>query len=384
MYRWKNTVGPVEQRKAQRNIWNYHQTAGLGYFEYFQFCEDIGAIPLPVVPAGVCCQNSADGGQNGIPMCDMDDYVQEVLDLIEYANGDSATKWGKVRAEAGHPAAFNLKYIGIGNEDLISDVFEERFSMIYKAVQEKHPEIIVIGTAGPFYKGTDYEEGWAIADKLKVPMIDEHYYNAPGWFVSNQNFYDSYPRSGSKVYLGEYASGGNALYNALAEAAYMTSLERNGDIVDMASYAPLLAKENHTQWATDLIFFNNQEVKPTPNYYVQQLFGQNAGDEYVSSSIQFKNPIEAIEKRVVSSVVKDWKTGDIIIKLVNILPSKVIANIRFDGNIDIDSNASKSVVFGKLEDKIVHKESSTIGVDKAFKCDLPANSLSIIRLRHKS
>lgn len=381
MYRWKNTVGPVEQRIEQRNIWNYHQTAGLGYFEYFQFCEDIGAMPLPVLPAGVCCQNSADGGQKGIPMCDMDDYVQEVLDLIEYANGDASTRWGKVRSEAGHPAPFNLKYIGIGNEDLISDVFEERFTMIYKAVKEKHPEIVVIGTAGPFYKGTDYEEGWAIADKLKVPMIDEHYYNAPGWFINNPDFYNSYPRSGSKVYLGEYASWGNTLYNALAEAAYMTSLERNGDIVDMASYAPLLAKENHTQWRTDLMFFSNEEIKLTPNYYVQQLFGQNAGDEYVSSTIKIENPSEAMEKRVVASVVKDGKTGDLIVKLVNILPCAVNAQMKLDGDVKVGPVAAKSVLTGNLDDKELTPQISTCEVGKEFGCEVPANSFTVLRIK---
>jgi len=174
----------------------------LGYFEYFQFCEDIGAAPLPVIAAGVPCQNSATGGagqQGGIPMCDMDNYVQDVLDLIEWANGDVKTKWGKIRAEAGHPQPFNLKYVGIGNEDLINDIFEERFTMIYKAVKEKHPEITVIGTVGPTFEGTDYVEGWKIATKLQVPMVDEHYYQSPGWFIKNQDYYEKYDRSKSKV-----------------------------------------------------------------------------------------------------------------------------------------------------------------------------------------
>ena len=196
-----------------------------------------------------------------------------------------------MRAEAGHPEPFHLKYIGIGNEDQITDAFEERFTMIYKALKAKHPEITVIGTAGPFNEGTDYEEGWKIVDRLQVPMVDEHYYQTPGWFLNNQHFYDSYDRQGAKVYLGEYAahlpSRPNNLEVALAEAAYMTSLERNGDVVSMASYAPLLAKEGHTQWNPDLIYFNNGEVKPTVNYYVQQLFGQNAGISASHSQIVF-------------------------------------------------------------------------------------------------
>ncbi|RYZ49945.1 MAG: alpha-L-arabinofuranosidase, partial [Chitinophagaceae bacterium] len=262
IYRWKNTIGPLEARKPQRNIWNYHQSMGLGYYEYFQFCEDLGAEPLPVIAAGVPCQNSGVGGagqQGGIPMEEMDAYIQDILDLVEWANGDANTKWGKLRAEAGHPAPFNLKYIGIGNEDLITDVFEERFTLIYNALKEKHPEITVIGTVGPFYKGTDYEEGWEIATKLQLPMVDEHYYENPGWFVHNQDFYDRYDRNKAKVYLGEYASRGNTLYNALAEALYLTGLERNGDVVHMSSYAPLLAREGATQWNPDLIYFNNTD-----------------------------------------------------------------------------------------------------------------------------
>ncbi len=378
MYRWKNTVGPLEQRVAQKNIWGYHQTAGLGFFEYFTFCEDIGAMPLPVVPAGVCCQNSANGGQKGLPMNEMDEYVQDVLDLIEYANGGVHTTWGKIRAEAGHPEPFNLKYIGVGNEDQISDAFEERFTMIYKAVKKAHPEITVVGTAGPFCEGTDYVEGWKIARHLQVPVVDEHYYQQPGWFINNQHFYDSYPRSGPKVYLGEYASWGNSLYHALAEAAYLTSLERNGDLVIMASYAPLLAKENHTQWRTDLIFFNNREIKPTPNYDVQQLFGQNAGHTYLNSTVNLKNSSDAARKRVVSSVVKD-SNGDLIIKLVNLLPCEV--NARIEGLSDHAGEAVRSVLAGDPDDREAVVEEGTCNLRGL--CRLSAGSLTVLRLKAK-
>jgi len=381
IYDWKKTVGPLEQRIEQRNIWNYHQTVGLGYFEYFQFCEDIGAMPVPVLAAGVCCQNSR-GGQNGIPMCEMDHYVQDVLDLIEYANGDSSTIWGKVRAAAGHPKPFNMKYIGIGNEDLISDAFEKRFTQIFNKIREKHPEITVIGTTGPSNKGTDYDEGWALADRLKVPMVDEHYYMSPGWFINNQRFYDAYPRSGSKVYLGEYASQNNTLYNALAEAAYMTSLERNGDVVSLASYAPLLAKEKHTQWRPDMIFFTNEEVKLTPNYYVQQLFGCNAGDVDLPSSIQLTQSTEPMDKRVASSVVKDSKTGDIIVKLVNILTTNVQTEISFDGDMNLAPLADYTILAGDPNSKMVNKPStSIIEVKRVFNCELPASSLVVLRIK---
>ena len=207
MYRWQDSVGPVHQRKSQRNIWTYHQSLGLGYFEYFQFCEDIGAKPVPVVPAGVCCQNAGarvtgkwGEGQRGIPMQDMPEYIQQVLDLIEYANGPADSKWGKVRAEAGHPEPFGLEYLGIGNEDRITPEFEERFAMIHDAVDKAHPEITIIGTVGPFPEGTDYEAGWKIANRMHLDMVDEHYYRTPEWFLNNLNGYDGYIRNRSAVY----------------------------------------------------------------------------------------------------------------------------------------------------------------------------------------
>ncbi|MGA4644243.1 alpha-L-arabinofuranosidase C-terminal domain-containing protein [Limisphaera sp. 4302-co] len=288
LYRWPQTIGPVEQRRNQPNLWGYHQSMGLGYYEYFQFCEDIGAEPVPVVPAGVCCQNAdyqGGTGQRGLPLEEMPAYVQEVLDLIEWANGPPDSKWGSLRAAAGHPEPFHLKYIGVGNEEHITPVFKERFRMIYEAVRRKHPEITVIGTVGPFHSGPDYDEGWRFADELKLPVVDEHYYVSPAWFWENLQRYDRYDRGRSKVYLGEYAAHDvgrrNTLRSALAEAAYLTALERNGDVVIMASYAPLLGKEGRTQWRPDLIYFTNRRVLRTANYYVQQLFSLNSGDVYL-------------------------------------------------------------------------------------------------------
>ena len=391
IYRWKNTVGPLEERVPLRNIWNYHQTAGLGYFEYFQYCEDIGAQPLPVLAAGVPCQNSATGGagqQGGIPICEMDEYIQEILDLIEWANGDAkTTKWGKVRAQAGHPKPFNLKYVGIGNEDLITDVFEERFTMIFKAIKEKHPEITVIGTVGPFFEGADYVEGWKIATNLKVPMVDEHYYQTPGWFINNQDFYDNYDRTKSKVYLGEYAAHlpgrPNNLETALAEAIYLTSLERNGDIVSMTSYAPLLAKDGHTQWNPDLIYFNNQEVKPTVGYYVQKLYGENSGNKYIENSLIVNTRDEKDDKRVACSVVTDDKTGDLIVKLVNLLPVNVKTQIILDSYIAA-SKATKTVLSGKPDNRKLLPSSEIIEISPEFGCDLPAYSFTVIRIKPES
>lgn len=297
LYNWKNTIGPVEQRKGQRNIWNYRQSFGLGYFEYFQFCEEIGAKPLPVVAAGVCCQNSGysvtqvwEQGQRGLAMSDMPAYIQNVLDLIEWANGSTNSTWGALRAAAGHPASFHLQYLGIGNEDKQTEVFRERFKMIYDTVKAKHPEITVVGTVGPSSSGSDFTEGWKFANQLNVAMVDEHYYENPEWFLGNLHRYDNYNRAGTKVYVGEYASRGNTLFNALAEAAYLTSLERNGDVVRLASYAPLLCKEQHVNWRPDLIYFDNTRVIRSVNYYVQQLFSQNQGDAYLPGEVSTSQP----------------------------------------------------------------------------------------------
>lgn len=388
MYRWKNTIGPLEARVPQPNIWNYHQSAGLGYFEYFQFCEDIGAEPLPVVPAGVPCQNSSHGGagqQGGIPLCEMDDYIQEVLDLIEWANGDVKTTWGRKRAEAGHPKPFNLKYLGVGNEDLISDVFEERFTMIYKAIKEKHPEITVIGTVGPFNEGSDYTEGWRLATKLGVPMVDEHYYQSPGWFMNNQDFYDRYDRNKSKVYLGEYAAHipnrHNNIETALAEAIYLTALERNADVVQFSSYAPLLAKDGHVNWNPDLIYFNNTEVRPRVGYYVQQLFGQHVGNRYYPSLITLSNQDEAIRKRVGVSVVSDTLSGDLIVKLVNILPINTQTTVDLTGLDVPEGEASLYVLQGRPDDRHAKPTAGTLRVANQFLVELPAYSLTVIRIK---
>ncbi|MBB4804514.1 alpha-L-arabinofuranosidase [Flavobacterium nitrogenifigens] len=384
IYKWKNTIGPLESRIGSRNIWGYHQSMGLGYFEYFQFCEDLGAEAVPVLAAGVPCQNSSDGGsgqQFGIPMEDMDEYVQDVLDLIEYANGSINTVWGKKRAEAGHPKPFNLKYIGIGNEDLISDVFEERYRMIVKAIQQKHPEIKIIGTVGPFFEGTDYREGWKIADDLKLPLVDEHYYQSPGWFINNHDFYDSYDRSKSKVYLGEYASWGNMFYNALAEALYLTGVERNGDVVSMASYAPLLAREKHTQWNPDLIYFNGNEVKPTVNYFVQKLYGQNPGDIYIERSVKASDNSD-VNKRIGVSAVKESISGDLIVKLVNVLPVSVMPSIEI-ANLATTENTSYTVLSGNPEKTDARPITQNITLKEAISKELPPYSFTVIRIKTK-
>ena len=392
MYRWKDTIGPVEQRRQQSNLWSYHQTVGLGYYEYFQFCEDIGAKPVPVVAASVCCQNSGHTGgtgQQGLPLEQMPDYIQEVLDLIEWANGPVTSEWGAKRAAAGHPEPFGLQYLGVGNEDRITPVFRERFEMIYNAVKAKHPEITVIGTVGPFPEGEDFDTGWKIADDLRVPMVDEHYYMSPQWFLDNLSRYDSYDRTRSGVYLGEYAAHDDArrttLRSALAEAAYLTGLERNGDIVRMASYAPLLAKIGHTQWNPDLIYFTNTVIFPTINYHVQKLFGTNAGDTWLPAKIA--GTAEAESAALAFSAVRDGTSADLILKIVNPGPAPQSLRIELDGARHLAAEAARTVLAGdplavndrETPDAVV-PVTSKIPVGPAFDCESLAHSLTVLRI----
>lgn len=390
MYRWKNTIGPVEQRKAQPNIWRYHQTTGLGYFEYFQFCEDIGATPLPVVPAGVCCQNShgkGETGQEGLPLSEMPDYVQEVLDLIEWANGPASSTWGAKRAAAGHPAPFGLRYLGVGNEDVISPVFKERFKLIFEAVKAKHPEIEVIGTVGPYPDGRDFEEGWKFANELRVPLVDEHYYRPPEWFLNNLNRYDSYDRTKTQVYVGEYAahdrSRNNTWMTALAEAAYLTALERNGDVVRLASYAPLLAKQGRTQWRPDMIYFDSTNILLSANYYVQQLFGQNSGEVYLPAAVTPPT------RDVAVSCVRDTRSGDVILKLVNTgsSPAKLKVDLTRHptGRITRTFLTGDPGVFNTFANPRAVAPSSPTEIDPAALQShvLPAHSFTVLRCTPK-
>lgn len=393
MYNWKETIGPLETRKPQRNLWGYHQTKGLGYYEFFQFCEDMGCEPLPVLAAGVSCQNSSDcghGQQGGVPMDKMPEYIQDVLDLIEWANGDAkTTEWGKKRAEQGHPKPFNLKYIGIGNEDLISKTFEERYLMIIKAVKEKYPDIIVCGTSGPWSDGSDYETGWRLAKDYKIDMIDEHYYQTPGWFIHHQDYYDQYDRNGSKVYLGEYAAHApgrpNNIETALCEAMHICGMERNGDIVAMSSYAPLLAKDHHTQWSPDMIYFNNTEVRPTVGYYVQKLCGNYCGDEYIETDLRVNEGRKGVRERLAASTVCDTKTGKVYLKMVNLMNHPVKGRIdlsglaeRFNGAESI--NARLHLLTGHYNDVNARPQESEIKVTPHFEYELPAYSFSLIEL----
>lgn len=392
IYRWKNTIGPVEQRRGQKNLWRYHQSVGLGYFEYFQFCEDIGAKPLPVIAAGVSCQGSdrmwGVCQQQAIPMEEMPSYIQDILDLIEWANGPVTSQWGAKRAAAGHPEPFHLEYVGIGNEDAITPAFKERFKMIQDAIQKKYPEMIIVGTVGPGPDGKDFTNGWAFARELKTPILDEHYYESPEWFFAHLNRYDDYDPNGAKVYVGEYAaqekSRHNTLRTAIAEAAYLTSLERNGDVVHLASYAPLLANIKHTQWKPDLIYFTNTRIVPSVNYYVQQMFATNAGDAYFSST--------AAEdaKNIAVSAVRDGKTGDFILKLVNSNAKAKRLHLVLSGAGKLVPTAAKTVLAGDpmAENTFegmsaLRPKTGSVPVGKSFDYEAPGTSLSVLRIHEK-
>lgn len=399
IYHWKQTIGPLWERTPQPNIWNYHQSRGLGYFEFFQLCEDLGCEPLPVVAAGVPCQNTAitslgGGQQGGIPLGQpMQQYIQDVLDLIEWANGDPKTStWARKRAEAGHPKPFNLKYLGIGNEDLISQAFTERYLMIINAVKERYPDITVCGTTGPFFEGSDYERGWQLAKQHNIDMVDEHYYVSPGWFINNQHFYDNYDRSASKVYLGEYASHipgrHSTIETALTCAIQICNMERNGDVVAMSSYAPLLAKHGHTQWNPDLIYFDNQQVYTTVDYEVQRMCGQSQGDQYLPSTFMANNAKADVARRLSTSTVHDTKTGRTYIKLVNLLPNPINADINLNQIASIlPKGASLNNIPAQLilltgsynEQKARASEPSDIVLREHTNINLPPYSFTIIQ-----
>lgn len=280
-YQWKDTIGPVEERATNSNFWGYNQSYGLGYYEYFRFAEDVGAMPLPVVPALVtgCGQNKAVDDE-----ALLERHIQDTLDLIEFANGPVTSTWGKKRAQMGHPRPFHLTHLGVGNEENLPVEFMARFQQFRAAIEAKYPDMIVVSNSGPDDAGSTFDTAWQLNRENKVDMVDEHYYNNPQWFLQNNDRYDSYDRSGPKVFLGEYASWGNAFKNGLAEAAFMTGLERNADIVKLASYAPLFANEDYVQWSPDMVWFNNHASWNSANYEVQKLFMTNVGDRVVPST----------------------------------------------------------------------------------------------------
>ena len=340
-YQWKNSVGPVENRPLNENRWNYtfkhkafpdyFQSLGLGFYEYFLLSEDIGAEPLPVVSCGLSCQYESN---EIVPLDQLDPYVQDALDLIEFANGDVNTTWGKVRADMGHPAPFNLKMIAVGNEQW-GEVYPERLEVFTKAIRAKYPDIKVVGSSGPSAGGEQFDYLWPEMKCIGVDLVDEHYYMAPDWFLANAARYDSYDRKGPKVFAGEYAAHDHAsgkannLYAALSEAAFMTGLERNADVVHLATYAPLFAHVDAWQWNPDLIWFDNLRMMRTPNYYVQQMYGMNTGTDVLKLQMDGK-PVTG-QDSLYATAAWDEPTGEIIVKLVNVASHPAEVKIDFTG-----------------------------------------------------
>ena len=340
-YQWKNSVGPVENRPLNENRWNYtfkhkafpdyFQSLGLGYYEYFLLSEDLGAEPLPVLSCGLSCQYESN---EVVPLDELDPYVQDALDLIEFANGPVTSKWGKVRADMGHPEPFGMKMIGIGNEQW-DKVYTERLEVFTKAIRAKHPDIQIVGSSGPSADGDKFDYLWPEMKRIGVDLVDEHYYMAPDWFFANAARYDSYDRKGPKVFAGEYASHdhstgkANNFLAALSEAAFMTGLERNADVVRLATYAPLFAHVDAWQWNPDLIWFDNLRMMRTPNYYSQQMYGMNAGTDVLSLQMDGK-PVTG-QDSLYASAVLDAPTGEIILKLVNAGSRQAKVQVDFDG-----------------------------------------------------
>lgn len=341
-YNWKNTVGAVENRPVNENRWHYtfphrfypdyYQSYGLGFYEYFLLSEDIGAEPLPVVSCGLSCQYQNDKEECHVPLSELDSYVQDALDLIEFANGPVTSKWGKVRADMGHPAPFNMKYIGVGNEQW-GDEYVQRLAPFVKAIRAKYPEIKIVGSSGPSADGKDFDYLWPEMKKLKVDLVDEHYYKDPEWFLKSASRYDNYDRKGPAVFAGEYAchvpSRANNFQSALYEAAFMTGLERNADIVHMCTYAPLLAHVDAWQWRPDMIWFDNLTSMKTPNYYIQQMYAQNKGTN--TAALTRNNLPVSGQDGIYASAVYDKDENCYIIKVANTSPDSKDINVTLTG-----------------------------------------------------
>lgn len=332
-YQWKNTIGPVENRPLNGNRWlstfnyrlfpDYYQSYGLGFYEYFLLSEDIGAEPLPVLNVGMACQfqNPNDPSAH-VAVKDLQPYIQDCLDLIEFANGDVNTTWGKKRAEMGHPAPFNLKFLAVGNEQW-DDLYYERLRPFVKAIKAKYPNIKLIGTSGPDSEGEMFEKGWKAMKELKADIVDEHFYRDEHWFLSHGLRYEGYDRKGPKVFAGEYACHGNGkkwnhFETSLYEAAFMTDLERNADVVDMATYAPLFAHVDGWQWRPDMIWYDNTRMFKSVSYYVQQMYACNKGTNVLPLTMNGKSVAgQEGQDGLFASAVVDKKKGEIIVKVAN-------------------------------------------------------------------
>lgn len=377
-YNWKDTIGDISERKQNTNLWigtrnhPYYQSYGLGFYEYFLLCEDLGAEPIPVLNAGLSCQARA-GDQTGVLASEeeLKIFIQDALDLIEFCNGNVNSKWGAIRAKMGHTEPFNLKYLAIGNENWGNEYFS-RYTKFVKAIRAKYPNIKLITTSGPSSDGQLYDYAWNILNSHKnddikfADLVDEHYYNSPDWFLNNTDRYDSYERNFIDVFVGEYAAKSNSLYAALAEAAYMTGLERNSDVVKMASYAPLFGNTVSRQWEPDLIYFNNSTVFGSINYYVQKMFSNNLGSYTLKSELE---AIKAEPNSIKGKVgIGTWWTSAVFddVKIVDNNTGKLLYETDFS-----DANDWKNTSQGDWNIFLENNENSVYGQTNT---DYPTNN----------
>ncbi len=409
-YQWKNTIGKPEERRLIINRWNdefkhrpapdYFQTFGLGFYEYFLLCEDIGAEPMPILNCGMACQfNSAELA----PLDQLQPYIQDALDLIEFANGLATSAWGAKRAEMGHPKPFNVKYLGVGNEQW-GPQYIERYVPFVKALKDKYPEVQLIGATGSdpqiFPNGPkEVEFLQKKLKELKADIIDEHFYRNPDWFLDSAGHYNNYERSGSKVFVGEYAAQSVGVASpdnrnnwkcALAEAAFMTGLERNADLVMMSCYAPLFGHENRWQWTPDLIWFDNLQSYGTANYYVQQLFSLNRGDVLLPVEITGQEPPTSKQPGLYVTSSRDEKSNEIILKVVNSAPQPATSQVKIEGVRRVARRGTQIILAAeKLTDenslaepkKVAPVTSPLRGVGTSFEYTFPAYSVTVLRLK---
>lgn len=402
MYRWKDTIGDVAQRPQNWNRWmitmknalapQYYQTYGLGFYEYFQLCEDIGATPLPILNCGMTCQFYPKDCKL-IPLDQLGPFVQDALDLVEFANGPADSAWGARRAAMGHPEPFNLKYIGIGNEQWHQEYFD-RYEVFYKAIKAKYPDIVLITTAGPGVDDEKWKFAWNKFKTVPADIVDEHYYRPPQWFYDQIGRYERYDRKGPKVFAGEYAAHASNRHStlacALAEAAFLTSLVKNADVVVMSSYAPLFAKVGNTQWQPDLIWFDNTRVCGTPSYYAHQLFGVHKGDVVLTMDMKGQDEKAKRNAQIHAVATYDKAAGEIIIKAVNPTPQAMGVTIELQGAGEVASQGRAIVLTADSAEaentldkptNVSPKESVLAGVSKSFRYALPANSLTVLRIK---
>ena len=420
-YQWKNTIGPVENRPLNENRWHYtftsryfpdyYQSYGLGFFEFFQLCEDFGSEALPVISCGLSCQfQNPDPTKPGVHVAieDLEPYIQDALDLIEFANGPADSKWGKVRADMGHPAPFNLKYLGVGNEQWDYDeehggfgpVFTARLKKFSDAIRKKYPNIKLIGTTGPNSEGWDFDLLQPRMKELKVDLYDEHYYRNEEWFLTHGLRYDSYDRKGPKVFAGEYACHGsnkhkwNHYYTSLLEAAHMTGIERNADIVHMATYAPLFAHVEGWQWRPDAIWYDNLRMFKSVSYYVQQLYAMNKGSHVLSLTMN-KKPVagQPGQDGLFASAVFEQSTGEVIVKVVNTSDKVQPVSIQLQGIKGAATAKTITLCHTGMDDentldnpKKIIPQSGTCKVDAGkgaslITDDMPAKSFRIYKVK---